>query len=65
MNQVLALPFTAWSVGRRIAAGAFAALVATALVSLAFYVSGVLFLLLSKADPRQARWSSITPYWQL
>lgn len=65
MSQALALPFTAWSVGRRVAAGAFAAVVATALLCAAVYVSAVLFLLLSKADPRQARWSSITTYWQL
>ena len=65
MSPALALPFTAWSVGRRVAAGAFAAVVATALLCAAVYVSGVLFLLLSKADPRQARWSSITTYWQL
>ncbi|WP_066262847.1 type IV secretory system conjugative DNA transfer family protein [Hydrogenophaga flava] len=65
MSQALALPFTAWSVGRRVAAGAFAAVVATALLCAAVYVSGVLFLMLSKADPRQARWSSITSYWQL
>jgi type IV secretion system protein VirD4 len=65
MSQAFALPFTAWSVGRRVAAGAFAAVVATALLCAAVYVSGVLFLLLSKADPRQARWSSITTYWQL
>ena len=65
MSQALALPVSAWSVGRRIAAGAFAAVVATALLCAAVYFSGVLFLLLSKADPRQARWSSITTYWQL
>ncbi|MDO9604362.1 type IV secretory system conjugative DNA transfer family protein [Hydrogenophaga sp.] len=65
MSQALALPFAAWSVGRRVAAGAFAAVVATALLCAAVYVSGVLFLLLSKADPRQARWGSITTYWQL
>jgi len=65
MSQALALPFTAWSAGRRVAAAVFAAAVATALVCAAVYVSGVLFLLLSKADPRQARWSSITTYWQL
>lgn len=65
MSQALALPFTAWSVGRRVAAGVFAAVVATALLCAAVYLSGVLFLLLSKADPRQARWISITTYWQL
>jgi len=65
MSQALALPFASWSLGRRVAAGAFAALVATALLSAAVYVSGVLFLVLSKADPWQARWSSIATYWQL
>ncbi|MDP3927175.1 MAG: type IV secretory system conjugative DNA transfer family protein, partial [Hydrogenophaga sp.] len=65
MSQALALPFTAWSMSRRVAAVAFAAVVATALLCAAVYVSGVLFLLFSKADPRQARWSSITTYWQL
>lgn len=65
MSQALALPFASWSLGRRVAAGAFAALVATALLSAAVYVSGVLFLVLSKADPWQARWGSIGTYWQL
>jgi type IV secretion system protein VirD4 len=65
MSQALALPFASWSLGRRVAAGAFAALVATALLSAAVYVSGVLFLVLSKANPWQARWSSIATYWQL
>ena len=65
MSQTLSLPFTAWSVGRRVAAGAFATFVATALLCAAVYASGVLFLLFSKADPSQARWSSIATYWQL
>ncbi|OGB20147.1 MAG: conjugal transfer protein TraG [Burkholderiales bacterium RIFCSPLOWO2_12_67_14] len=65
MSQTMALPFATWSVSRKIAAGAFAAIVATALLGAAVYVSGALFLLLSKADPRQARWGSIATYWQL
>jgi type IV secretion system protein VirD4 len=65
MSQALALPFATWSLGRRLAAGAFAAVVATALLCAAVYVSGVLFLVLSKADPRQAQWGSIATYWQL
>lgn len=65
MSQALTLPFATWSMGRRVAAGAFATLVATALFGAAVYVSGALFLMLSKADPRQARWGSIATYWQL
>ena len=37
---------------------------ALALAWAAVYASGVLFLLLSKADPRQANWASIFSYWQ-
>jgi type IV secretion system protein VirD4 len=65
MSQAFALPFASWSVGRRLAACAFAAIVATALICAAAYISGVLFLVLSKADPRQAQWGSIATYWQL
>ena len=65
MSQALALPFASWSLGRRITACAFAAVAATALAWAAVYLSGVLFLLLSKADPRQASWGSIATYWQL
>ncbi len=65
MSQTVALPFTTWSLGRRVAAATFAAVVATALLCAAVYVSGALFLLINKADPRQARWGSIATYWQL
>ncbi|MBS3998702.1 MAG: type IV secretory system conjugative DNA transfer family protein [Hydrogenophaga sp.] len=64
MNQSLASPFASWPLGRRLAAGAFAAVLATALIGAAVYASGVLFLLLSKADPRQASWGSIASYWR-
>lgn len=65
MSQTLALPFTTWSMGRRVAAGAFVVLTVTALACAAVYASGVLFLLINKADPRQANWGSIVSYWQL
>jgi type IV secretion system protein VirD4 len=65
MSQTLALPFATWSVGRRVTACAFAVVAATVFACAAVYVSGVLFLLLSKADPRQASWGSIATYWQL
>ena len=65
MSSALALPFTTWSVGRRVAAGGFVAATVTALACAAIYVSGVLFLLINKADPRQASWTSIVGYWQL
>jgi type IV secretion system protein VirD4 len=65
MSSALALPFTTWSVGRRVAAGGFVAATVTVLACAAIYVSGVLFLLINKADPRQASWTSIVGYWQL
>ena len=38
---------------------------AVALLCAAVYASGVVFLLMNKADPRQAGWNSIAHYWQL
>lgn len=64
MSPTLATPFGSWPLGRRVAAAAFVATAATALAWAAVYASGVLFLLLSKADPRQANWTSIFSYWQ-
>jgi type IV secretion system protein VirD4 len=65
MNPALALPFATWSVGRRVAVSAFAAVTAAILACVAVYVAGVLFLLINKADPRQAGWGSIVSYWRL
>lgn len=55
--------WTSWSWGRKLAAGVFACSTLTALAGAAVYLSGVLFLLLNHADPRQARWGSIVQYW--
>ena len=65
MSSVSALPFAAWPVSRKVAAGVFAALGYVALAGLAVYLAGVLFLVLNKANPRQAQWTSIVHYWQL
>ena len=65
MSSVSALPFAAWPVGRKVAAGVFAGLGYVALAGLAVYLAGVLFLVLNKANPRQAQWTSIVHYWQL
>lgn len=65
MNPNLALPMAAWPVGRKVAALIAALLGFAALGCAAVYLSAVLFLLLNKADPRQARFMSITHYWTL
>jgi len=65
MGGITALPFSAWSTGRKLAAGLFAILGYAALAGMALYLAGVLFLLLNKANPRQAGWASIAHYWQL
>jgi type IV secretion system protein VirD4 len=65
MSTMSALPFSAWPAGRKVAAGMFAVLGYTALACAAVYVSGVLFLVLNKADPAQARFASIVHYWHL
>jgi type IV secretion system protein VirD4 len=61
----LALPMSAWPVSRKVAAALFAALGLLGLACAAVYLSAVLFLVLNKADPRQARFTSIAHYWQL
>ena len=60
MSSVAALPFSTWSAGaqgrgRRLRRSS----AASALACAALYLSGVLFLLLNKADPRQAQFASI------
>jgi type IV secretion system protein VirD4 len=54
-----------WSTGRKLAATAFVLLVALALVCTTLYLAGVMFLLLNKANPRQAGWTSVLDYWTL
>jgi len=61
----LALPMSAWPVSRKVAASLFATLGLIGLACAAVYLSAVLFLVLNKADPRQARFTSIAHYWQL
>jgi type IV secretion system protein VirD4 len=65
MSQVTALPFSAWPNGRKAAALMFALVGYAALACAATYLAGVVFLLLNKADPRQAHFSSVVQYWNL
>lgn len=65
MSSVTALPFAAWPTGRKVAAGAFAVIGYVALACAALYLAGVLFLLLNKANPKQAQFASIVHYWDL
>lgn len=65
MNGVTSLPMSSWSVGRKVAAGVFAVAGLTTLACAAVYVSAVLFLVLNKANPRQAEFTSIVDYWDL
>lgn len=61
----LALPMSAWPVSRKVAAALFGLLGLVGLACAAVYLSAVVFLVLNKADPRQARFTSIAHYWQL
>lgn len=65
MSSIAALPFSAWPTGRKVAAGAFAVFGYAALACAAVYLAGVLFLVLNKANPRQAQFTSIVHYWDL
>jgi len=65
MSNMTALPFAAWPTGRKVAAGVFAAVSYIALACAAVYLAGVLFLLLNKANPVQAQFTSIVHYWEL
>lgn len=65
MSTAAALPFSAWPTGRKLAAGAFAVVGYAALACAAVYLSGVLFLVLNKASPKQAQITSIVRYWHL
>jgi type IV secretion system protein VirD4 len=64
MTPSLTLPMSSWSTPRKVAAGVFAAVLLALLILVTLYLSGVLFLLLIKADLRMARWNSFTDYWQ-
>lgn len=65
MNGLFASPMSGWTTGRKAAAGVFAAACFAALVAAATYLSGVLFLVLNKANPSQAHATSIVRYWAL
>ena len=65
MNGVASVPMSSWPTGRKLAAGAFALGAFAALACTAVYLSAVLFLVLNKANPRQAQFTSITHYWDL
>jgi type IV secretion system protein VirD4 len=65
MSSADALPSVPWSAGRKLAAVVFALAAYAGLACAAVYLSGVLFLLLNKANPSQARFSSIARYWRL
>ena len=65
MNGASPVPRADWSTARKAAATAFALLCLGALACIAVYLSAVLFLLLNKIDPTQARFASIFRYWTL
>ena len=65
MSGVASLPMSSWPIERKVAAGAFAVAAFVALATAAVYLSAVLFLLLNKANPRQAEFMSIVHYWDM
>ena len=65
MNGLSSLPMSSWPLGRKVAAGVFASVGLILLACAAVYLSAVLFLLLNKANPRQAEFASIVRYWEL
>ena len=54
MSSITSLPFASWPAGRKVAAALFVASGCVALACAALYMAGVIFLVLNKADPRQA-----------
>ena len=65
MNAFASLPWSIWPPGRKVAAGVLGLVCFAALACAAIYMSAVLFLLLNKANPRQAAFMSISHYWAL
>jgi type IV secretion system protein VirD4 len=65
VSSVAALSMASWPMPRKIAAALFAAACMVGLACAAVYLSAVLFLVLNKADPRQAHFASIAHYWAL
>ena len=65
MNAKLLWPTVSRPYVRRTALGIIAVFGVALLVIAALYLSGVLFLVFSKAHPRLATWNSIVDYWQI
>jgi type IV secretion system protein VirD4 len=65
VSSVAALSMATWPMQRKVAAALFAVVCMAGLACAAVYLSAVLFLVLNKADPRQAHFTSITHYWAL
>jgi type IV secretion system protein VirD4 len=65
VSATTALPISAWPLPRKVAAVVFGIVGIVGLACAAVYLSAVVFLLLNKADPKQARFTSIAHYWQL
>jgi type IV secretion system protein VirD4 len=65
MSDIASLPISSWPVGRKAVAGVFAVATFVALSCAAVYLSAVLFLVLNKTNPRQAKFTSIVHYWDL
>jgi type IV secretion system protein VirD4 len=65
MSAIASLPFSMWPTGRKLAAGVFVVACLFVLACAAIYGAGVVFLLLNKANPAQARFGSIAFYWRL
>ena len=63
MSSIASLPMSSWSLERKAAAGVFALAGMAALACAALYLSGVVFLLLNKVNPRHAEFASIVQYW--
>jgi type IV secretion system protein VirD4 len=65
VSNVAALSMASWPMPRKVAAALFGIVCVVGLACAAVYLSAVLFLVLNKADPRQAHFTSITHYWGL
>jgi len=65
VSSVAALSMASWPTPRKVAAALFGVVCMVGLACAAIYLSAVLFLLLNKADPRQAHFTSINQYWTL
>jgi type IV secretion system protein VirD4 len=65
MSMPVGTPFSSWPRGRRIAAVLSIAAGLAVACCAALYLSAVVFLLMHKANPAQARFTSIVDYWHL